>query len=66
MLRTEQSYLKSLHNRESSAGVRRYAASDNILCEQYTESFILKPLRCHRFSTVIWKLIADDQRRFQR
>ena len=47
----------SPHHREPSAGVRRYAVSGTILCEQCTE-----PSRCHRDSPVTGKLIAAGLR----
>ena len=47
----------SPHHREPSAGVRRYAISETILCEQCTE-----PSRCHRDSPVTGKLIAAGLR----
>lgn len=59
MQRTEQDYLKSLHNRELSVGVRQYVTSGVILCEQRTEIFFTEKYRCHRYSTVILRLIAD-------
>lgn len=59
MQRTEQDYLKSLHHRELSVGVRQYVTSEAILCEQRTEIFFTEKYKCHRFSTVILRLIAD-------
>ena len=47
----------SPHHREPSVGVRRYAISETILCEQCTE-----PSRCYRDSPVTGKLIAAGLR----